>query len=80
MYYSSREVIGENLRILGFDFMSGLDYCGIENAVDRSSITTDCGTNVSAGVKLKNLWYWNTCTCHMLHLADLNAAKIDLHL
>ena len=38
---------------LGFDFMSGLDCYGAENALDRPSITTDCGANVSAGVELK---------------------------
>ena len=54
-----------------------------ENALDRTSITTDCGANVSAGVELKNLWDWNKCTCHMLHLAvnaSLNAATIDVRL
>ena len=44
---------------LGFDFMSGSDCYGAENALDRPSITTDCGANVSAGVELKNLWDWN---------------------
>ena len=39
---------------LGFDFMSGSDCYGAENALDRPSITTDCGANVSAGVELKN--------------------------
>ena len=38
---------------LGFDFMSGSDCYGAENALDRPSITTDCGANVSAGVELK---------------------------
>ena len=68
---------------LGFDFMSGSNYCGAENALDRPSITTDCGANVSAGVELKNLWDWNKCTCHMLPLAvnaGLNAATIDVRL
>ena len=37
---------------LGFEFMSGLDCYGPENALDRPSITTDCGANVSAGVEL----------------------------
>ena len=53
---------------LGFEFMSGLDCYGAENALDRPSITTDCGANVSAGVELKKLWDWNKCACHMLHL------------
>ena len=68
---------------LGFDFMSGSDCYGAENALDRPSITTDCGANVSAGVELKNLWDWNKCACHMLHLAvnaGLNAATIDVRL
>ena len=63
--------------------MSGLDCYGAENALDRPSITMDCGANVSAGVELKNLWDWNKCACHMLHLvvnAGLNAATIDVRL
>ena len=68
---------------LGFDFMSGSDCYGAENALDRPSITTDCGANVSASVELKNLWDWNKCACHMLHLvvnAGLNAATIDVRI
>ena len=41
------------------------------------------GANVIAGVELKNLWDWNKCACHMLHLAvnaSLNAATIDVRL
>ena len=38
---------------LGFEFMIGLDCYGADNALDRSSITTDCGANVSAVVELK---------------------------
>ena len=44
---------------LGFDFMSGSDCYGAENTLDRPSITTDCGANVSASVEFKNLWDWN---------------------
>ena len=33
--------------------MNGLDCYGAVNALDRPSITTDCGANVSAGVELK---------------------------
>ena len=40
---------------LVFEFMSGLDCYGAENALDRPSITMDCGANVSACVDLKNL-------------------------
>ena len=68
---------------LGFDFMSGLNCYEVENALDRPSMTTDCGANVSAGVELKNLWDWNKCACHMLHLgvnAGLNATTIDVRL
>ena len=68
---------------LGFDFMSGSDCYGAENALDRPSITMDCGANVSAGVELKILWDWNNCACHMLHLAVnacLNATTIDVRL
>ena len=63
--------------------MSGLDCDRVENALARPSITTDCGANVSAGVELKNLWDWDKCPRHMLHLAvnaGLNAATIDVHL
>ena len=63
--------------------MSGSDCYGAENALDRPSTTTDCGANVSLGVELENLWDWNKCACHMLHLAvnaGLNAATIDVRL
>ena len=75
-------MIGESQN-LGFDFMSGSDCYGAENALDSPSITTDCEANVSAGVELKNLWDWSKCVCHMLHLAvnaGLNAATIDVRL
>ena len=68
---------------MGFDFMSGSDCYGAENALDRPSITTDCGANVSAGVELKDSWDWNKCACHMFHLAvnaSLNFATIDVRL
>ena len=68
---------------LGFDLMSDLDCYGAESALDRASITTDCGANVSASVELKNLWDWNKCTYHMFHLAvntGLNVATIDVRL
>ena len=50
---------------LGFEFVSG-SYCyGAGNALDRPSITTHCGANVSAGVELKELWDWKNAhfTC-----------------
>ena len=50
---------------LGFEFMSGLDCYGAENALDRPSIIMDCGENVSASVELKNLWDWNKCACYI---------------
>ena len=66
------------------EFMGGLHCYGMENTLNRPSITTDCGgQNVSAGVELKILWDWNNCACHMLHLAvnaGLNAATIDVRL
>ena len=63
--------------------MNGLDCYGTENTLDSPSMTTDCGANVSAGVELKNLWDWNKCACHTLHLTvntSLNAVKIDVRL
>ena len=63
--------------------MSRWNWYGTENVLDRPSITTDCGANVSIGMELKGLWDWNKCTCHMLHLAVsglLNGATIDIRL
>ena len=37
---------------LGLEFMSSLDCYGIEDALDRVSITIYCGVNVSASVEL----------------------------
>ena len=68
---------------LGFEFMSGFDCYGEGNALDRPSITMDCGANVSANVEFKILSNYNKCACHMLHLAvnaGLNAAIIDVRL
>ena len=42
-------------QILKFIVMSGMDCYSMENALRRSSIKTDCGTNVSGGVELKEL-------------------------
>ena len=70
----------QNLR---FEFMSGLDCYGVENALDRPSITTDCGANVSPSMELKNLCDWNKFACHRSHLtvnAGLNATTIDVRL
>ena len=53
------------------------------NALDRPSITMGCGANVNIGVELKDLWDWNKCICHVLHLAinaSLNGTTIDVHL
>ena len=36
---------------LGFEFMSGVDCYGAENALDRPSMTTDYVANVSASVE-----------------------------
>ena len=41
------------------------------------------GVHRYIGVELKNLWDWNKCACHMLHLAvslGLNGATINIRL
>ena len=56
---------------------------GIENALYKPAITMDCEANVREGVGLKELWEWNKCACHMLHLvvrAGLNGAIVDVRL
>ena len=55
--------------------MSGLDCCGVENALDRPSITTDCEVNVSDGEESKELWDWNKCASRILHVEDWVACR-----
>ena len=35
--------------------------------MDRPTITTDCGANISKGVEQHGLWDWSRCICHIIH-------------
>ena len=38
-----------------------------EDPLDRPTITTDCGANISKGVEQHGLWDWSRCICHIIH-------------
>ena len=44
---------------------------------DRPSITTDCGSDISAGVERSARFDWNRCMCHVLHNTVVAALKVE---
>ena len=43
-------------------------YFQLEPTMDKLVLTSDCGSDVSAGAKRGNLWDWNQCACHCLNI------------
>ena len=37
--------------------------------LDKPILTSDCGSDVSAGAEKEELWDWNRCVCHCLNIA-----------
>ena len=52
-----------------------LAYFGMEPPLDRPVLTSDCGSDVSAGAEKNSLWDWNRCACHCLNIAVQSALK-----
>ena len=39
-------------------------YLREEHELHRPVLTSDCGSDVSAGAERERLWDWNWCACH----------------
>ena len=50
-------------------------YFRLEPRLDKSVLTSDCGSDVSAGAKKDELWDWNRCAYHCLNIAVQAALK-----
>ena len=44
-------------------------YFREEHELDKPVLTSDCGSDVSAGAERDRLWDWNWCACHCLNIA-----------
>ena len=44
-------------------------YFRLEPRLDKSVLTSDCGSDVLAGAKKDELWDWYHCACHCLNIA-----------
>ena len=53
-------------------------YFKEEPELDKPVLTSDCGSDVSAGAKRDRLWDWNRCACHCLKIAIQAALKEEL--
>ena len=52
-----------------------LMYFRFEPRLDKPMLTSDCGSDVLAGVEKDELWDWNRCACHCLNIAVQAALK-----
>ena len=43
-------------------------YFREEPELDKPMLTSDCGSDVSAGPERDRLWDWNLCACHCLNI------------
>ena len=53
-------------------------YFREEPELDKPVLTSDCGSDVSAGAERERLWDWNRCACHCLNIAVQAALKEEL--
>ena len=53
-------------------------YFREEPELDKPVLTSDCGSDVSAGAERESLWDWNRCACHCLNIAVQAALKEEL--
>ena len=44
-------------------------YFREEHELDKPVLTSNCGSDVSAGAERERLWDWNQCACHCLNIA-----------
>ena len=50
-------------------------YFREEHELDKLVLTSNCGSDVSAGAERDHLWDWNRCACHCLNIAVPVALK-----
>ena len=43
-------------------------YFREEPELNKPVLTSDCGSDVSAGAERGRLWDWNRCACHCLNI------------
>ena len=53
-------------------------YFREESELDKPVLTSDCGSDVSAGAERDRLWDWNQCACHCLNIAVQAALKEEV--
>ena len=53
-------------------------YFREEHELDKLVLTSDCGSDVSAGAERDCLWDWNRCACHCLNIAIQAALKEEV--
>ena len=53
-------------------------YFREEPELDKPMLTSDCGSDVSAGAERESLWDWNQCACHCLNIAVQAALKEEV--
>ena len=53
-------------------------YFQLKPIMDKPMLTSDCGSDVTAGAERDNLWDWNLCACHCLNIAVQVALKEDV--
>ena len=53
-------------------------YFREEPELDKPVMTSDCGSDVSAGAERERLWDWNRCACHCLNIGAQAALKEEL--
>lgn len=70
-----RLTYGELPRVPGKEeyYATRLEYLSTENFLDRPTMTTDLGSDISKGAELNEAWDWNRCICHCLHIAVATA-------
>ena len=53
-------------------------YFKEEPDLGKPVLTSDCGSDVSAGAERDRLWDWNWCACHCLNTAVQAALKEEV--
>ena len=53
-------------------------YFREEHELDKPMLTSDCGSDVSAGAERDRLWDWNRCAYHCLNIAVQAALKEEV--
>ena len=53
-------------------------YFREEPELNKLVLTSDCGSDVSAGAERERLWDWNRCACHCLNIAVQAALKEEV--